>query len=1112
MTDPGPGADTSDAVLDDTIPASGAVQAGGGAPVSGTVARSSAQSSGWPRVPLSLQARYEDIRLLGEGGVGVVYRAHDPRLRREVALKLLKYGDPVRHRRLLKEARAQARVHHENVCRVYDAGEADGEPFIVMQFVEGGPLGKLQAQLSLDEKVQILRTVSAAMHAAHRQGLVHRDLKPGNILVEGEPGGALKPYVVDFGLVREVDSGSETQGGGGAGTPAYMAPEQVAGGAIDARTDVYGLGATLYEMISGRAPYVGDVPWKILAQVASREPTPLRELVSQVPPALEAITMTCLARDPAQRYGSARALSEDLQRFLDGEEVGARQVSSVRRVWRGLRQHNASWVGALVGMLGLAALAGAWWVRRGGEVDAQLAQELGREAAGMELLMRSAYQMPLHDVDRERAMVRERLAGLEARLAEAREARGARGATLGPLHYAIGRGRLSLGDLVAAEEHLTAARDADYAPAELGYALGMTLLKLHLRLRSAAEHIGDEAERKARYAALDARYKEPGLALLRTAPPAQLEPPEYAEALLALHEERFEEARVKAVEAFTRSPLLFEAKWLEGDALASLALLDWTGGRPGWWPTMSARMEQARAAFEAAEDVARSSPEVLRSLCALETRAMFAARFQGESSEPAFARGREVCARAVRADGSSSEARVARANLHALYVYGRVDALPREAPRQEVREAVQFAEEAVAARPEDVEAWKTLGTALRAEIALGMYEGRDVGPAVRRATAVYEEAIAKFPRHGAAYESLATVLGMEATLSGARGEAVQPAVERAMRLLDDGLSRSASVAMTHHKRAALLLQEARALLDAGASPEALVGRAFEELRAARGLSGAWFGLTEVEAEGHLVLARHALASGGDPRGALARVMEGARELGEGAQGRTAGYALEGEAALVEAEFQGRQGRDPGEALARGRQRFAQAAEAAPWVMAFALGQARVELRAAAWAMGRRRSAAAALAEARARIEPWVTEERASAEPFALLAEGCALGLEGGNAGAGGAVRGEEAEALLGRGLGLVAQALARNPRQASALAVKGRLLLAKARLASEAEALAEARVEARGALAEAIRQNPLLERALGEALAEARGERGEARGERGIARMGDSGRFEAIAT
>ncbi len=188
--------------------------------------------------------------------MGAVYRARDRQLQREVALKvLLRQGDESAQR-MLREARAQARLDHENICKVFEAGTGDGVCHIAMQFIDGAPLRAAAEQMTLEEKVRVVRQVALALHEAHRQGLVHRDVKPSNIMVEEREGAAPKPYLTDFGIAREVGAAGSTLTGAIAGTPAFMAPEQASGQvrSLDRRTDVYSLGATLFDVLAGRPP------------------------------------------------------------------------------------------------------------------------------------------------------------------------------------------------------------------------------------------------------------------------------------------------------------------------------------------------------------------------------------------------------------------------------------------------------------------------------------------------------------------------------------------------------------------------------------------------------------------------------------------------------------------------------------------------------------------------------------------------------------------------------------------------------------------------------------------------------------------------------------------
>ena len=292
-------------------------------------------------VPESLRGwdRYEVRALIGIGGMGRVYRAWDPRLRREVALKFLRGGDPAVESRFEREAQTQARLQHQNVCAVYEVGRHDGLPYIAMQLVSGKTLREGAKDLTVRERVRVMHDVAEAVHAAHRLSFVHRDIKPANILLErGDEGPT--PYVTDFGLARDLGTPGMTQAGAIVGTPQYMAPEQVRGETdkLGPRTDVYGLGATLYDALAGVPPFSGTSNLQTLYKTLNHDAPPLRTWNAELPAALEAVVMKCLEKKAERRYGSARELADELQRWLNGEQVLAKPQGPLqrvaRRVWR----------------------------------------------------------------------------------------------------------------------------------------------------------------------------------------------------------------------------------------------------------------------------------------------------------------------------------------------------------------------------------------------------------------------------------------------------------------------------------------------------------------------------------------------------------------------------------------------------------------------------------------------------------------------------------------------------------------------------------------------------------------------------------------------------------
>jgi tetratricopeptide (TPR) repeat protein len=299
---------------------------------------------------------YEILSELGRGGMGVVYLARHVGLNRLVALKMILAGGhagPDDLARFRGEAEAVARLKHPNVVQVYDIGEAHGQPYFSLEFVEGGSLDKKLAGTPLPpgEAAALVETLAQAVAAAHAAGLVHRDLKPANVLLAAD--GMLK--VTDFGLVKKLDAAPLTATGVVMGTPSYMAPEQAGGksGMIGPATDVYALGAILYECLTGRPPFKAATPLDTLMQVVSDEPVPPGQLQSRTPKDLETVCLKCLQKDPTRRYTSAAALAEDLRRFQGGEPVWARPVGRVERGWRWCRRNPvvAGLVAAVAGVL-----------------------------------------------------------------------------------------------------------------------------------------------------------------------------------------------------------------------------------------------------------------------------------------------------------------------------------------------------------------------------------------------------------------------------------------------------------------------------------------------------------------------------------------------------------------------------------------------------------------------------------------------------------------------------------------------------------------------------------------------------------------------------------------
>lgn len=302
---------------------------------------------------------FEVLGELGRGGMGVVYKVRQTSLNRVVALKMILTGahatDAARSR-FAAEASVLAGLDHPHVVKVFDFGTHDGNPYLALEFVEGGTLESLLAAgpLTPTAAARLAERIAGAITHTHEAGVIHRDLKPANVLLTGTD----NPKVTDFGLARDMASASTlTATGAIVGTPSYMAPEQASGrgGPVGPAADVYALGAILYECLTGRPPFRGATVLDTLDQVKTREPVAVRELQPGVPRDLETICLKCLQKDPEKRYGTARDLTDDLRRFLDGRPIIARPVGLAERGWRWCRRNKVV-AGLLVAVFGLLAV------------------------------------------------------------------------------------------------------------------------------------------------------------------------------------------------------------------------------------------------------------------------------------------------------------------------------------------------------------------------------------------------------------------------------------------------------------------------------------------------------------------------------------------------------------------------------------------------------------------------------------------------------------------------------------------------------------------------------------------------------------------------------------
>lgn len=601
---------------------------------------------------ISEQLRYRDVSRLGKGGFAEVFRAFDPQLRRFVALKLLMTQKPEYVERMFREARAQAKIRHQGICQIYEVGWLGAVPFLSMQLVEGRDLRALAPRLSFDQKLDIAEKVCAALQAAHERGVVHRDLKPDNIVVEGL-GDGLQPYIVDFGMVLEADNPDLTGSGHLIGTPGYMAPEQVDGRHCGPLTDVYGLGATFYELFTGEPPFEPQAPALLFRRVLEEEPLPADARRPGLPRELAAVLARAMAKEPEHRYPDVAGLRRDLSRIRNGEAVDASLPGNVQRFWRSFSSHRISTRFFLTSMLLLIALLFAIQWHSASKQRRQILY--GSIAEDLKTGFRSAWMSPADDLRRDMDALRLR------RVALARDLPGSGLLDAGPVHYAIGTVDARLGEVETARMHLQKAWDSGFQNPEVAFELGRVNARIYRRLQSdpGAQQVDGAAE-----------HRRMAIYFLRHARRSPAVSSAEVEAQLAWIEGRHGTALEKIREARRLAPWQHEHLLLEAGVLVEQASRLGVSGRRG---EAEARLDLAQSLLVRAREQAPSDPRAALELCRLAVRQMEWAAVgdkvvgvdRVDKVRPVYEAGLEACNTAATLDRNRAEAWSRIAALHA---------------------------------------------------------------------------------------------------------------------------------------------------------------------------------------------------------------------------------------------------------------------------------------------------------------------------------------------------------------------------------------------------------------------------------------------------------------
>jgi tetratricopeptide (TPR) repeat protein/predicted Ser/Thr protein kinase len=1004
--------------------------------------------------------RYRVDRLLGSGGMGTVYKAFDPTLGRWVALKFLHRNDETQTERFLREARAQARISHPNVCQVHEVGEAEGRPYIAMQYVDGRSLGELCDELSLDDKVRLVRDVARAVHAAHRTGLIHRDLKPGNILLAREEAGEIHPYVVDFGLAMTQDEVSLSRTGMISGTPGYISPEAAQGQPLDRRTDVYSLGVVLYELLAGTPPFAGANLARILVQLVQEDPKPLRQVVPSTPEDLETIAGKCLEKDPVRRYESARDLAEDLDRFLDGEPIRARPTGWAYRAGKRLRKNralaavSAAAVLALL-LLGAYSLRAEWRARE----RAELAQRFGQRIGSFKTSMEYVATQPLHDITPYKRELRAEMDSIRA------EMRKIGPIAEGPGHFALGQGYMALHQYEAAREHLEHAWRAGERGPGVAEALGLAYGRAYERALSEADrspaaegpNLREEAERTCRRPAVE--YLRKGLA----ASPGLA-------GVIALYEGRYGEA----LEAARRPPASFPAAHLEAKVYRAQAA---EASRAGRYEEALRLSDRAGEVYDRLAAARPSDPDLYAEDCGRRGHRLQAAMALADVPEARVQEDLAACERALWVDPGLAEGLVLEADL--LWRLGEQKFKRGTDPLPELSASTHLAERAVALDPRDVEAHNHLAISHRLLAQWKKDHGMDPQADIRQGIEAARRAVEIQPEMPSSHVNLGTALLVLVQEQQRRGADPRQALGQAIAGYQEAsaLNPRSLPAFIGLGNAWKMMSEIE--IAQGADPSAAVGRAVAALDRAAALNPRWATIFNNLGNAHLTLGEYLLDRGIDPRGALDRAAVSYRRATELKPDYylaryNLGYTWRslGEGLLD-------QGQDPGPALVQAGAALDEAQRLNATDADVFLERARVKRIAARWRTRQRqdaepdlRAAAAELARAEA-LNPQ--------QPDVFFTQGL-IARDRAEA----ARDATDRAVALREGLARAGKALAINTGEGRYLALRGSLESMRARLETDPDRRREAARQAVASLEAALKANPLLQREYGPALAEAR--------------------------
>jgi serine/threonine-protein kinase len=736
-----------------------------------------------------------------------------------------------------------------------------------------------------------------------------------------------------------------------------MSPEQARGDVhnLDRRADIYSLGATLYDLILGVPPFEDQSIVNVLLKVLHEDPTPPRTILPSLPQNLETIILKCLSKEPAQRYDSALALAEDLQRHIKVEPILARRASLRYRLRRFVLRHRALVAVSTVSLLAILGLAGyslrsriltqrerARAAQRAA-AQAQLAQQLAQDVKDIEWLLRSAYQLPLHDIGHEQDLTRRRMAEMEAQL------RRLDPGDVGYIHYAIGRGHLALHELGPARTELLRARENGVDLPELHYALGAVLGQLYQKELIEARRHGDKGWLAARQKQLEVQYLRPALASLTRSHGAKLDSPELLASLVAWYRKQYDVALAKAKLTAVDSPWLYEARKLEGDVYLEQAIEQRGHGN---YQNANAKLKLAINAYEAAANIGRSDASIYQAISEAWIQQSQIDSAQGKSPQVALQNALAACEKSnisapqdatgytkksythfwlaweklvngkdprpeieqLLSDGeqaiklNSSDEVAYDAIGNGYWVRGNYERDIGQNPSESWKKAIHTLGQAIAVAPKFPWAVNDLGLVYQEQALWSVSKGLNPESDFKMAISAFLKAIDIHPEYLSAYNNLVLTYASFAQYRASHGHDVSPQLTEAVRAATSASAISKTIPNLQNNLALARLQMARFLTDARQDPGAYLAAAEKDLAASLEVNPNDDVNTFVHGTAMLISARYYVLHDKDPTPFIQKGQADVQRVVERNPGEADYQLLDCRLRLVEAQWARKQGR------------------------------------------------------------------------------------------------------------------------------------------------------------------------------------------------------------